>query len=177
MPNKKIKRLRNCKIFTMNRNITIHGLNTFPQGQETKKLLLLRLDGRNLLAPNRPWLSPAGWSDLHLLFYWPWLEGMIRIEPTVLLVGGSEEVPNMFLVPLMLLALHARRRWCRGYRRRWGDYHGMARRWDRRQSRRSAPWKLSRGQIYMKRENAGSWNSGLEKKQILETYSAQLQKS
>ena len=29
----------------------------------------------------------------------------------------------------------------------------------------------------MKRENAGSWNSGLEKEQILETYSAQLQKS
>ncbi|KAI4987947.1 hypothetical protein ZWY2020_029577 [Hordeum vulgare] len=31
--------------------------------------------------------------------------------------------------------------------------------------------------IYMKRENAGSWNSGLEKEQILETYSAQLKKS
>ena len=29
--------------------------------------------------------------------------------------------------------------------------------------------------VYMKRENAGSWNSGLEKEQILETYSAQLQ--
>ena len=29
----------------------------------------------------------------------------------------------------------------------------------------------------MKRENAGSWNPGLEKEQILETYSAQLQKS
>ena len=29
----------------------------------------------------------------------------------------------------------------------------------------------------MKRENAGSWNSGLEKEQILETYSAQLQNS
>ncbi|KAI4971500.1 hypothetical protein ZWY2020_002414 [Hordeum vulgare] len=31
--------------------------------------------------------------------------------------------------------------------------------------------------VYMKRENAGSWNSGLEKEQILENYSAQLQKS
>ena len=31
--------------------------------------------------------------------------------------------------------------------------------------------------VYMKRENAGSWNSGLEKEQILETYSAQHQKS
>ena len=31
--------------------------------------------------------------------------------------------------------------------------------------------------VYMKRENPGSWNSGLEKEQILETYSAQLQKS
>ena len=31
--------------------------------------------------------------------------------------------------------------------------------------------------VYMKRENAGSWNSGLEKEQILETYSTQLQKS
>ena len=31
--------------------------------------------------------------------------------------------------------------------------------------------------VYMKRENAGSRNSGLEKEQILETYSAQLQKS
>ena len=31
--------------------------------------------------------------------------------------------------------------------------------------------------VYMKRENAGSWNSVLEKEQILETYSAQLQKS
>ena len=31
--------------------------------------------------------------------------------------------------------------------------------------------------VYMKRENAGSWNSGLEKEKILETYSAQLQKS
>src|SRR4051812_7328049 len=31
--------------------------------------------------------------------------------------------------------------------------------------------------VYMKRENADSWNSGLEKEQILETYSAQLQKS
>ena len=31
--------------------------------------------------------------------------------------------------------------------------------------------------VYMKRENAGSWNSGLEKEQILEAYSAQLQKS
>ena len=31
--------------------------------------------------------------------------------------------------------------------------------------------------VYMKRENAGSWNSGLEKEQILDTYSAQLQKS
>ena len=31
--------------------------------------------------------------------------------------------------------------------------------------------------VYMKRENAGIWNSGLEKEQILETYSAQLQKS
>ena len=29
----------------------------------------------------------------------------------------------------------------------------------------------------MKRGDAGSWNSGLEKEQILETYSAQLQKS
>ena len=29
--------------------------------------------------------------------------------------------------------------------------------------------------VYMKRENADSWNSGLEKEQILETYSAQLQ--
>ena len=29
----------------------------------------------------------------------------------------------------------------------------------------------------MKRENAGSWNSGLEKEQILKDYSAQLQKS
>ena len=29
----------------------------------------------------------------------------------------------------------------------------------------------------MKRENAGSWDSRLEKEQILETYSAQLQKS
>ena len=29
----------------------------------------------------------------------------------------------------------------------------------------------------MKRENAGSWNSGLEKEQILETYSVQLQES
>ena len=29
----------------------------------------------------------------------------------------------------------------------------------------------------MKRENAGSWDSGLEKEQILKTYSAQLQKS
>ena len=26
--------------------------------------------------------------------------------------------------------------------------------------------------VYMKRENAGSWDSGLEKEQILETYSA-----
>ena len=32
-------------------------------------------------------------------------------------------------------------------------------------------------QVYIKRENAGSWDSGLEKEQILETYSAQLQKS
>ena len=31
--------------------------------------------------------------------------------------------------------------------------------------------------VYMKRENAGNWDSGLEKEQILETYSAQLQKS
>ena len=31
--------------------------------------------------------------------------------------------------------------------------------------------------VYMKRENAGSWNSGLEMEHILETYSAQLQKS
>ena len=30
--------------------------------------------------------------------------------------------------------------------------------------------------VYMKRENADNWNSGLEKEQILETYSAQLQK-
>ena len=30
--------------------------------------------------------------------------------------------------------------------------------------------------VYMKRENADSWDSGLEKEQILETYSAQLQK-
>ena len=29
----------------------------------------------------------------------------------------------------------------------------------------------------VKRENADSWDSGLEKEQILETYSAQLQKS
>ena len=31
--------------------------------------------------------------------------------------------------------------------------------------------------VYIKRENAGNWDSGLEKEQILETYSAQLQKS
>ena len=31
--------------------------------------------------------------------------------------------------------------------------------------------------VYMKRGNADSWNSGLEKEQILETYYAQLQKS
>ena len=31
--------------------------------------------------------------------------------------------------------------------------------------------------VSIRRENAGSWNSGLEKEQILETYSAQLQKS
>ena len=32
-------------------------------------------------------------------------------------------------------------------------------------------------EVYIKRENVGNWNSGLEKEQILETYSAQLQKS
>ena len=31
--------------------------------------------------------------------------------------------------------------------------------------------------VYIKRENASSWDSGLKKEQILETYSAQLQKS
>ena len=31
--------------------------------------------------------------------------------------------------------------------------------------------------VYIKRENASSWNSGLEKEKILETYFAQLQKS
>ena len=31
--------------------------------------------------------------------------------------------------------------------------------------------------VYIKGENADSWDSGLEKEQILETYSAQLQKS
>ena len=31
--------------------------------------------------------------------------------------------------------------------------------------------------VCMKRENASSWNSGLEKEHILETYSKQLQKS
>ena len=31
--------------------------------------------------------------------------------------------------------------------------------------------------VYIKREKASSWNSGLEKEQILEAYSAQLQKS
>ena len=31
--------------------------------------------------------------------------------------------------------------------------------------------------VYMKRENADSWDSRLEKEQILETYYAQLQKS
>ena len=31
--------------------------------------------------------------------------------------------------------------------------------------------------VYMKRENVGSWDSRLEKEQVLETYSAQLQKS
>ena len=31
--------------------------------------------------------------------------------------------------------------------------------------------------VYINRENAGSWDSGLEKEQILETYSTQLQKS
>ena len=31
--------------------------------------------------------------------------------------------------------------------------------------------------VYTKRENVGSWNSGLEKEQILEAYSTQLQKS
>ena len=31
--------------------------------------------------------------------------------------------------------------------------------------------------VYIRRENAGIWNSGLEKEQILETYPAQLQKS
>jgi len=38
-------------------------------------------------------------------------------------------------------------------------------------------YSLSFYKVYMKRENAGSWNSGLEKEQILETYSMQLQKS
>ena len=31
--------------------------------------------------------------------------------------------------------------------------------------------------VYLKRENAGSWNSRLEKEQILKDYSVQLQKS
>ena len=31
--------------------------------------------------------------------------------------------------------------------------------------------------VYIKSENADSWDSGLEKEKILETYSAQLQKS
>ena len=31
--------------------------------------------------------------------------------------------------------------------------------------------------VYMKRENAGNWNSGLVKEQILETYFAQLKNS
>ena len=31
--------------------------------------------------------------------------------------------------------------------------------------------------VYITRENADSWDSGLEKEQILEAYSAQLQKS
>ena len=38
-------------------------------------------------------------------------------------------------------------------------------------------YSLSFYKVYIKRENAGSWDSGLEKEQILETYSAQLQKS
>jgi hypothetical protein len=38
------------------------------------------------------------------------------------------------------------------------------------------PFSLLFYKVYMKRENAGSWNSGLEKEHILETYSAQLQK-
>ena len=38
-------------------------------------------------------------------------------------------------------------------------------------------YSLSFYKVYMKRENVDSWNSGLEKEQILETYSAQLQKS
>jgi len=38
------------------------------------------------------------------------------------------------------------------------------------------PYSLLFYKVYMKRENAGSWNSGMEKEQIIETYSAQLQK-
>ena len=38
-------------------------------------------------------------------------------------------------------------------------------------------YSLSFYKVYIKRENVGSWDSGMEKEQILETYSAQLQKS
>uniref|UniRef100_M8BH72 F-box domain-containing protein n=1 Tax=Aegilops tauschii TaxID=37682 RepID=M8BH72_AEGTA len=69
-----------------------------------------------------------------------------------------------------------------------GQVENMTERFDGPECKRALPveidWPaffLSRltGQkaVYMKRENAGSWNSGLEKEQILETYSAQLQKS
>ncbi|XP_044432994.1 myosin tail region-interacting protein MTI1 [Triticum aestivum] len=40
----------------------------------------------------------------------------------------------------------------------------------------NSAWLAKAVKVYMKRENAGSWNSGLENEQILETYYAQLQK-
>ena len=59
----------------------------------------------------------------------------------------------------------------------WSMGEGKRERRKERKCHNTYGYSLLFYKVYIRRENADSWNSGLEKEQILETYSAQLQKS
>ncbi|KAF7056812.1 hypothetical protein CFC21_064190 [Triticum aestivum] len=179
-------------------NPTVVELNEDPRGKEMEKALA-RLIGRNLTcrrcssaagssdAPTRscPFISAASLSHSFVMqvLSGTACEGFVDIRPDAL--GAREVCVRALLSFSMMETKETMQRACQGSRR-WRSSFGVMMASMAEEQPRLSPqsalkmdqWKMvATTHVYIKRENAGSWNSGLDKEQILETYSAQLQKS
>ncbi|EMS60895.1 hypothetical protein TRIUR3_15807 [Triticum urartu] len=180
-------------------NPTVVELDEDPRGKEMEKALA-RLFGRNLTcrrcssaagssdAPTRscPFISAASLSHsfvMQVLSGCSACEGFVDIRPDAL--GAREVCVRALLSFSMMETKETMQRACQGSRR-WRSSFGVMMASMAEEQPRLSPqstlkmdqWKMvATTHVYIKRENADSWNSGLDKEQILETYSAQLQKS